>query len=82
MWFELLRPGGRLAAADLDPEDGSFHGDNTGVFHLGFERPALKALLEKTGFQEVRITTAASMVKDIPGGGQQEFSLLLLLGRK
>jgi ubiquinone/menaquinone biosynthesis C-methylase UbiE len=81
-WFELLRPGGRLAAADLDPEDGSFHGDNTGVFHLGFERPALQALLEKAGFQEVRVTTAASMVKEVPGQGPREFTLLLLMGRK
>ena len=41
-WFELLLPGGRLAVADLDTEDGSFHSDHRGVYHCGFgrQRPA------------------------------------------
>lgn len=83
LWLDLLWPGGWLATADLDTEDGSFHGDNnTGVFHLGFARPAIKALLERTGFQEVRVTNAAAMVKEVPGRGDREFTLLLLLGRK
>ena len=35
----LLRPGGRLALADLDTEDGSFHdADAEGIYHLGFDR--------------------------------------------
>ena len=37
----LLRPGGRLALADLDTEDGSFHDpDAEGIHHLGFDRDA------------------------------------------
>lgn len=81
-WFDLLLPGGWLGVADLDTEDGSFHGDNTGVFHLGFERTEVQALLQRTGFGEVRITTAASMVKEIPGKGPREYTIFLALGRK
>ncbi len=82
-WFDLLLPGGRVGVADLDTEDGSFHGDNNaGVFHLGFEREGVKALLEKTGFRQVRATTAATITKEVTGAGQREFSVFLLVGRK
>ena len=34
-WFELLLPGGRLAVADLDTEDGSFHATTAGFIIAG-----------------------------------------------
>ncbi|MHB9074997.1 MAG: class I SAM-dependent DNA methyltransferase [Desulfobaccales bacterium] len=82
VWFDLLLPDGRLSVADLDKEDGSFHGDNTGVYHLGFERTAVKELFEEIGFCEVRAMTAASMVKEIAGKGNREFTVFLITGRK
>jgi ubiquinone/menaquinone biosynthesis C-methylase UbiE len=82
LWFDLLLPGGCLGVADLDKEDGSFHGDNTGVYHLGFERTAVKELLEEIGFCQVRALTAASMVKEIAGKGDREFTVFLITGRK
>jgi 2-polyprenyl-3-methyl-5-hydroxy-6-metoxy-1,4-benzoquinol methylase len=81
-WFELLRPGGLLAAADLDTEDGSFHLNNTGVYHLGFDREQLKTLLSTTGFHDVRAVTAATMTRDVAGGGKREFPVFLIVGRK
>lgn len=54
-----LRPGGRLALADLDAEDGSFHPPGTeGVFHAGFDRAELARALEAAGFVEVAFETA------------------------
>jgi hypothetical protein len=54
-----LRPGGRIALADLDREDGTFHSsDVTDVFHLGFDRADLKAQLAQAGFDDVSDTTA------------------------
>ncbi len=53
-----LHPGGRVALADLDLEDGTFHEDATGVLHLGFERGAFAALLAATGFFDVEMETA------------------------
>jgi len=55
---EHLNPGGRIALADLDPEDGTFHEDATGVVHLGFERGAFGALLGAAGFVDVKVETA------------------------
>jgi 2-polyprenyl-3-methyl-5-hydroxy-6-metoxy-1,4-benzoquinol methylase len=81
-WHDLLLPGGLLAAADLDTEDGSFHGDNTGVFHFGFDRDDLKKLLQLSGFHDIRAVTASTMVRDIPGGRKGEYPVFLILGRK
>ncbi len=81
-WYDLLLPGGLLCAADLDTEDGSFHGNNTGVFHLGFDRERLKTLLITTGFHDVRFVTAATMMRDVAGGGKRSFPVFLIMGRK
>ena len=51
----LLRPGGRIALADLDVEDGSFHdADAEGIHHQGFERTRLIELTRAAGFTDVR----------------------------
>lgn len=60
-----LKPGGRVALADLDKEDGSFHpADIEGVYHQGFDRDALQDLMAKHGFQDVRFTTAHVVNKE------------------
>lgn len=81
-WFDHLLPGGWLGFADLDTEDGSFHGDNAGVFHLGFPRPAVQELLSHTGLRKIRITTATSMVRETTGKEPREYTLFLAVGRK
>jgi ubiquinone/menaquinone biosynthesis C-methylase UbiE len=81
-FHEHLKPGGYLCVADLDSEDGSFHGDNTGVLHFGFDRKELKELLGKTGFREVRDATAATIVKPVEGLGEKMFPVFLFIGRK
>lgn len=79
---DLLYPGGTLCISDLDKEDGSFHGDNTGVLHFGFERPHLIGLLKKAGFQEVRDITAAVVMKEIKMKGKKTFTVFLIIGKK
>ena len=81
-WNELLLPGGLLCFADLDAEDGSFHGDNTGVFHTGFDREHLIKLLLSAGFLDVRDTTATTMIKDVEGKGKKEFPVFLIVAKK
>jgi ubiquinone/menaquinone biosynthesis C-methylase UbiE len=81
-WFGLLVQKGTLCFADLDSEDGAFHSDNTGVFHLGFDRAKLIVLLQQAGFHDCLDTTAATMNKDIPGQGKKEFSVFLITARK
>ena len=60
-----LKPRGKLALADLDTEDGSFHPDEAaGVFHRGFDRGELQTMLEKRGFADVHFFTAHTIMKD------------------
>jgi ubiquinone/menaquinone biosynthesis C-methylase UbiE len=81
-WKRLLKPHGQIAFADLDTEDGAFHGDNTGVFHLGFDRIELRKLLLAAGFAEVRDSTATSVRKELEGQGAREFPIFLIVATK
>lgn len=60
---ELLEPGGHLCIADLDREDGSFHGEGFGG-HPGFDRDELAGQLRTAGFAEVAIDDCTTMVRD------------------
>jgi ubiquinone/menaquinone biosynthesis C-methylase UbiE len=80
-WKRLLRPNGQIAFADLDSEDGSFHGDNTGVFHLGFDRAKLRELLLAEGYSDVRDTTATVVRKEVDGK-PREFPIFLIAARR
>ncbi len=60
-----LKPGGWLALADLDTEDGSFHPqDVEGVYHHGFDRDDLAARLKRHGFEDIRFTTAHTVNRE------------------
>lgn len=75
---EHLKPGATLALADLDKEDGTFHPrDVEGVFHLGFEREAFQALLQKHGFRDIRFVTAHTVIKP-----HREFPVFLVTATK
>lgn len=54
-----LKPGGKVALADLDKEDGTFHPEDIeGVYHHGFDRDELAEKLEQQGFTGIEFTTA------------------------
>ncbi len=78
---EALVPGGKLCVADLDPDEGLFHSDNTGVFHFGFEREDLRRVFTTAGFLEVRDITATEVIRPV-SGGSRSFSVFLLTGIK
>lgn len=60
-----LHAGGRIALADLDAEDGSFHPpDAEGVFHHGFDRARLGRQLADAGFFDVAFHTACVVQRD------------------
>jgi ubiquinone/menaquinone biosynthesis C-methylase UbiE len=61
---KMLRPGGVVAIADLDAEDGTFHPDNTGIHHFGFDRDEMRRMLEAAGFHDIGAVTAFVMHKE------------------
>lgn len=61
----VLEPGGHVAIADLDTEDGSFHAhlhDFDG--HPGFDRHQLARWLSEAGFEDVSVRDCLSIDKD------------------
>ncbi len=61
--YDMLDVDGFIAIADLDSEDGSFHSDNTGVFHYGFDRHLLAQHANKAGFKDVTFSLASTISK-------------------
>lgn len=76
-FHRLLKPGGFIALADLDQEDGSFHTEDTGVFHCGFDRAAIAAKAQAAGFIEVQVVDASVVQK--PHG---QYPVFLLTGQR
>lgn len=76
-FFEQLHPGGRIALADLDREDGSFHEDPREVHHHGFERSAIQSALAAEGFVGLDAATAIVTRKET-----REYPVFLITGHK
>ena len=81
-FHRVTAPGGYLCIADLDLDDGQFHADNTGVFHFGFSRAALRKLFTEAGFDYVRDRDATEMVKPNSNGELRRFSIFLMIGQR
>jgi hypothetical protein len=78
--YALLDRPGYLCIADLDSEDGSFHGaDFDG--HKGFDRADLGRKAREAGFGRVEFSTVFHMKKG-DGPGQIDFSLFLMVAEK
>ncbi|MGC8669310.1 MAG: class I SAM-dependent DNA methyltransferase [Chthonomonadales bacterium] len=75
----MLKPGGLICLADLDREDGSFHQDNTGVHHFGFDRQEIAEWLSRLGLINV-FTTTAHTVERPTAGGTRTFTVFLVGG--
>ncbi len=61
--YGMLNDNGFIAIADLDSEDGSFHSDNTGVHHHGFDRMKLEAIAKEVGFKDIKFDLASIIDK-------------------
>ena len=76
-----LRDGGILAIADLDSEDGSFHGPDVKDVHFGFDRTELSILLSKAGFEVFAFETAHTMTRE-RDGTRRDYTVFLALARR
>lgn len=73
----LLVPGGHLCIADLDAEDGSFHGEGFDG-HNGFEREALAALAESAGFVRPTFETVLTLSR-LRDGETRDYPVFLMV---
>lgn len=76
-FYNMLNDNGTIAISDLDIEDGTFHTENTGVFHFGFDRNEFQSKVITAGFKNVKIITAS--IDEKPHG---KYPVFLLTGNK
>lgn len=58
-FYSMLRVGGFIAIADLDTEDGSFHAENLGVHHFGFDRVKIANMATEAGFADAAVSSSS-----------------------
>ena len=76
-----LTPGGFIAFADLEAEDGSYHDDpEEEVHHHGFDPQLLAGVATSAGFVDVAVEKIYDVVKR-RGDETRSYGLLLLTGR-
>ena len=71
-----LTTDGFIAIADLQTEDGTFHSDNAGVFHFGFDKTELCKIVEECGFKDIKFENINTIKKP-----HRDFGVFLLTAR-
>jgi ubiquinone/menaquinone biosynthesis C-methylase UbiE len=80
IFHDLLQPGGYLCIADLDQEDGSFHGPEVDVHH-GFDRTDLSQRAAQAGFAGIHFQTVFSIAKEHESG-TRDYPVFLMTARR
>jgi len=73
----MLKRSGFIAIADLDSEDGTFHSDDTGVHHHGFDRDKLSNMARDAGFNNIQFDTVSTINKP-----HKDFTVFLMTALK
>ncbi|MBN1576948.1 MAG: class I SAM-dependent methyltransferase [Chitinispirillaceae bacterium] len=81
-FHSVLNSGGHLCIADIDPDGGQFHSDDTGVFHFGFDRNSLRKIFIAAGFDDITHCNVAEVEKPARNGEMRRFTIFLMIGRK
>ncbi len=76
-FYNMLNDNGVIAIADLDAEDGSFHTEDSGVFHFGFDRKIFLNFAKEAGFKNLKIESASIAKKPY-----RDYPIFLLTGNK
>ncbi len=76
-FYSMLNDNGVIAIADLDIEDGSFHTEDTGIFHFGFDRQTFLNAAKKAGFKNLNISSAGTAIRS-----HAEYQIFILTGNK
>lgn len=76
-FYESVKDGGFIAISDLDEEDGSFHTEDTGVYHFGFSRDTIASAAKSARFRNIQVIDASVVYK--PHG---QYPVFLLTAEK
>ncbi len=79
-FHHLLLPDGFLFIADLDEEDGSFHGSGF-QGHLGFDRSVLARYVQEAGFRNITFQTVY-VIKRQTEDGENAYPIFLMTARR
>ncbi|HEX2947843.1 MAG TPA: class I SAM-dependent methyltransferase [Clostridia bacterium] len=81
IFYKMLNQSGYLCIADLDEEDGSFHGDGF-EGHNGFNKVDLEEKLKSIGFKIKHYQICFEVVKDLDGEKQKRYPLFVMVAQK
>jgi ubiquinone/menaquinone biosynthesis C-methylase UbiE len=80
-FYTMLKKSAFLCIADLDTEDGSFHGPEF-KGHLGFDRNEMKNLFELAGFKNIKVVTCYEIKRVTEQNKNDSFPVFLMTGEK
>lgn len=80
-FYRALSSNGYLCIADLNEEDGSFHGDGF-VGHNGFDMKVLAGQLEKVGFRNIQYKLCYEVKKISRDGNMCVYPVFLMIAEK
>lgn len=79
----MIQPGGWIAVADLDAEDGTFHDAGVqGVAHHGFDRAVVAEWLRDAGFADIAVRAAHTVEKTRGNGLKRRYPVFLATARR
>jgi len=82
VFYSLLNPGGTIAVADLDPDNGESHGPEMTI-HNGFVRENLREIFKKAGFTNIHFDNVATLTKvSSKMRGTKDFPIFLVIAHK
>jgi ubiquinone/menaquinone biosynthesis C-methylase UbiE len=80
-FYQMLSKSAYLCVADLDKEDGSFHGaDFQG--HKGFDRDEIKRFFKNAGFENIQISTCYEITRLNEREQKVTYPVFLMTGQK
>jgi len=80
-FYTMLKKSAFLCIADLDTEDGSFHGpDFKG--HLGFDRNEMENLFKEAGFKNIKVETCYTIKRLNEQNQNVAYPVFLMTGEK
>ena len=82
VFYSLLNPGGTIAVADLDPDNGESHGPEMTVQN-GFVWENMREIFKKAGFTNIEFENVATLTKVSSKTGEiKDFPIFLMIAHK